>query len=304
MLDLMVDLRELNVKGIGNQSMMHLHRCSGARSIRRRLIKLRVVADDSNKAALDNDDDGTSGDRNQQVSPPVVASSFFLDLSSWDILKTVILDGCSDLELIDCNALPLSLESFTWISSVTASNKIKSISFRGCAKLKHLLLRGLFDSLVELDMSGTAIRTLDLSATQAWNLKRLILLGCEKLCAILLPKEENMEIWLVILRIDTTTTTYAAWDREQGKSNKQEATASDGSSISIGSSSTMVCGKDDRTFIDSDSYISVRDPRLFRSLVSWRRTFIDSDSLDQQNQQLSSSVFLSQQTSEQYFQLQ
>ena len=118
MLDLMVDLRELNVKGAGNQSMMHLHRCSCAGSNSRSLIKLRVVADDSHKSAPDNDD-GSSGDRNQQVSPAVVASSFFPDLSSRHILKTVILDGCSNLEQIDCNALPLSLESFTLISSVS-----------------------------------------------------------------------------------------------------------------------------------------------------------------------------------------
>jgi len=270
MLGLMVHLRELNVKGFGNRSMNHLYRCSGAGSNRCRLIKLRVVADDSNKA-LENDDvdDGTHGKRNQQVFPPVVASSFFPDLSSWHILKTVILDGCSNLEQIDCNALPLSLESFTLISSVTASSKIKRICFQGCAKLKSLLLRGLFDSLVELDMSGTAIRTLDLSATQAWGLKQLFLLGCEKLCLILWPKEKNREIYLEILCIDTTTTTYAAWDRKEGKSNKQEATASDGSSISIGSSSGMVCGMD-RTIIDLDSYISIRDPMLFRSLESLR----------------------------------
>ena len=31
-----------------------------------------------------------------------------------------------------------------------------------------------------------------------------------------------------------------------------------------------MCGKDDRTFIDSDPYISIRDPMLFRSLESLR----------------------------------
>jgi len=40
--------------------------------------------------------------------------------------------------------------------------------------------------------------------------------------------------------------------------------------LGIGSSSATVCGKDDRTFIDSDPYISIRDPMLFRSLESLR----------------------------------
>ncbi|XP_066375298.1 uncharacterized protein [Miscanthus floridulus] len=277
MLDLMVDLRELHVKGFGNRSMNHLHRCSGAGSNSRRLIMLRMVVDGSNKAS-DNDDDGTSGDRNEQVSPPpVVAALSFPDLSSWHILKTVVLDGCGDLELIAYNSMPLSLESFTLISNV--ATKIKSISFRGCAKLKSLLLRGLFYCLVELDISGTSIKTLDLSATQAKHLKRLFLLGCEELRAIQWPMQEPTEyrkVWLELelelLCIDTTTTTTrAAWGREEeGKSNKQqEATASDSASIR-GSSSATMCGKEGRTLIDSDLYISVRDPRVFRSLLHLR----------------------------------
>jgi len=150
-----------------------------------------MVVDGSNKAS-DNDDDGTSGDRNEQVSPPpVVAALSFPDLSSWHILKTVVLDGCGDLELIAYNSMPLSLESFTLISNV--ATKIKSISFRGCAKLKSLLLRGLFYCLVELDISGTSIKTLDLSATQAKDLKRLFLLGCEELRAIQWPMQEPTE---------------------------------------------------------------------------------------------------------------
>jgi hypothetical protein len=40
MLDLMVELRELNVKGADNRSMMYLHHCSGSKS---RMLKLRVV---------------------------------------------------------------------------------------------------------------------------------------------------------------------------------------------------------------------------------------------------------------------
>ncbi|KAG0516311.1 hypothetical protein BDA96_10G351100 [Sorghum bicolor] len=261
MLDFMANLRELNVKAVGNRSMSHLCHCSGAGSNNRKLVKLRVVAEEPHNKYDDN------GDTNQAVSPVVES---FPDLSSWHILKTVVLDGCGDLKQIDCNALPLSLESFTLISS--ASSKIKIISFWGRARLKSLLLRGLFDSLVELDMSGTAIKTLDLRATQAMGLRRLFLLGCEELRAILWPQvqDENKEVQLEVLRIDTTTT-HAAWYREEGKSNKQqEATAASDNTSIEGSSSAAVCGKEDRTTINSDWYISVRDPRFFRSLMNLR----------------------------------
>jgi hypothetical protein len=66
--------------------------------------------------------------------------------------------------------LPPSLESFSFTNNIVTT-RIKRISFWGCAKLKSMLLIGQFGSLVELDMSGTSIETLDLSAIQAQNLK-------------------------------------------------------------------------------------------------------------------------------------
>jgi hypothetical protein len=78
-------------------------------------------------------------------------------------------------------------------------------------------------------------------------------------------EDKNMEVLLEVLHIDTTTT-HAAWYREEDKSNKQkEATASDNASIE-GSSLATVCVKG-RTTINSDWYISLRDPRFFRSLL-------------------------------------
>jgi hypothetical protein len=109
MLDLMVDLRELNVKGAGNQSMMHLHRCSGAGSNTHKLLKLRVVVESYGNHY------GAGGDRIQQVSPS------FPDLSSWHILKTIILDGCGDTEIIGSDALPLSLELFSLTGNETTN---------------------------------------------------------------------------------------------------------------------------------------------------------------------------------------
>ncbi|CAL5006141.1 unnamed protein product [Urochloa decumbens] len=142
MLDLMVELRELNVKGLCNWSINHLHSRSGAGRNRHRPLKLQVAG-----GPKDNSNMGYSSDTNQQASS-------FPDLSSWYILKTVILDCCGELEEIGCNTLPTSLESFSFTSDL--ATKIKSISFQGCAILKSLLLRGLFGELVELDMSDNS----------------------------------------------------------------------------------------------------------------------------------------------------
>ncbi|CAL4998833.1 unnamed protein product [Urochloa decumbens] len=199
-------------------------------------------------------------------SPPFISCSYlrnqhassFPDLSSWCILKTVILDGCGELEEIGRNTLPPSLESFSFTSDI--STKIKSISFRGCAILKSLMLRGSFGELIELDMSGTSVKTLDLSETQALRLKRLFLLGCEKLRAIHWPQEDGEEIIkLEVLHIDTTR---ATWSRE-AESNKQEATSDSRSAISL----LAAVHGNDHALANLDVYISVRDARLFRSLI-------------------------------------
>ncbi|CAL5002035.1 unnamed protein product [Urochloa decumbens] len=199
-------------------------------------------------------------------SPPFISCSYlrnqhassFPDLSSWSILKTVILDGCGELEEIGRNTLPPSLESFSFTSDI--STKIKSISFRGCAILKSLMLRGSFGELIELDMSGTSVKTLDLSETQALRLKRLFLLGCEKLRAIHWPQEDGEEIIkLEVLHIDTTR---ATWSRE-AESNKQEATSDSRSAISL----LAAVHGNDHALANLDVYISVRDARLFRSLI-------------------------------------
>ncbi|CAO2175348.1 unnamed protein product [Urochloa humidicola] len=275
MLDLMVQLRELNVKGPSNWIISHLHRWSGAGSDRHRPFKLRVV-----EGAKDNGNIGdSSGRRKQQASS-------FPDLSSWYNLKTIILDGCSELEEIGCNTLPPSLESLSFTSDL--ATKIKSMSFRGCAILKRLLLRGLFGELVELDMSGTSVKTLDLSETQALRLKRVFLLGCGKLRAILWPQKNEEDIKLEVLHIDTTRT--VAWAME-GNSNKQEATSNSTVEIhrqwssptwssspfdvvhclsSISTSAEPLLAAlhgNDHTLANLDVYVSLWDARLFRSLL-------------------------------------
>jgi hypothetical protein len=65
------------------------------------------------------------------VPSSVVAALFFPDLSS-SSLKTIILNGCVEMEKLGHDALPLSLESFNFTCGYT-DTKMKSFSFRACA---------------------------------------------------------------------------------------------------------------------------------------------------------------------------
>jgi len=104
---------------------------------------------------------------------------------------------------------------------------IQKFSFRGCAKLKNLLLSGLFEDLCTLDLSGTAVKTLDLSAMTARSLDELILDNCDKLCAILWPPRRR---YLQKLHIDTTQSASTSRSREEKM--KAGSTATTGSSLS------------------------------------------------------------------------
>ncbi|TVT98125.1 hypothetical protein EJB05_56587, partial [Eragrostis curvula] len=241
MMDLMAELRELNVKGVKNWSINNLNRGSGAESNSCRLPNLVILRVTSQPTDVD------SSDKNQ--ASPLVA---FPDLSSSIILKKVVLDGCVELEELGFNVLPPSLESFSFTSNVNTN--IKSMCFRGCTKLEYVLLKGLFRNLVELDMSGTAIRSLDLSATEAPKLKHLFLFGCEKLCAILWP-QYGRKPKLEELHIDTT---QAALTKEH-KSTKEPR-----DDTIVGSSAVVLgCSRAPPEF---DFYIMLRDARVFRSL--------------------------------------
>uniref|UniRef100_A0A0E0DA36 Disease resistance protein At4g27190-like leucine-rich repeats domain-containing protein n=1 Tax=Oryza meridionalis TaxID=40149 RepID=A0A0E0DA36_9ORYZ len=210
-LDLMVELRELNVKGIKHWSISHLlHRLddddasNSTRSSSRKpwllsLVKLQVTTEPI-----------TEDQHQSQVwKEDRVAATLFPNLSSCKIVKTIILDGCFELKRIDPHVLPPSLESFSFSSSsndndVHVSAKIESISFRGCTQLKSVFLRGLFERLKQLDVSETCIKTLDLRAMRGnGSLKELFLLGCKELRAILWPKQD---VSLEVLHIDTSST--------------------------------------------------------------------------------------------------
>ncbi|GJN34514.1 hypothetical protein PR202_gb23181 [Eleusine coracana subsp. coracana] len=117
------------------------------------------------------------------------------------------------------------------------------ILLRGCSKLKNVLLGGSFIGLNSIDISGTAVKMLDLSAVSALILDELIALDCDKLCAILWPPEEKRRNFLSKLRIDTTM--------------ESSTNATSGSSWSS-------------LLARYNWYISLNDARLLQSLVPFK----------------------------------
>nr|ASV63917.1 BPH6 [Oryza sativa]ASV63918.1 BPH6 [Oryza sativa] len=141
-----------------------------------------------------------SGDTSMETIPN--------SMSNVDSLLVLIVDGCDRLKnvIVSDGVFP-SLTSFSfdgygptyhWASTVELPPKemrpfvdnkrdIKTckISLKGCARLENLFLRQL-PNLVELDLSGTAIKILDFTSmvVEVSCLKRLFLLGCKQLHAI------------------------------------------------------------------------------------------------------------------------
>ncbi|XP_071678095.1 uncharacterized protein [Lolium perenne] len=173
-MDIMIQLRVLNVIGAKNWDMSHLRgRLPNIRKLR--VTKSMCYFNNNMFSEMGNiellDFSGNTISRGMtSLSGPANSSS----------LKTVTIDGCDGLEII---------------------------SFRNCKELKNLFLTGSFGSLEELDLSGTKVKTLDLGGVESTHPERIILLGCEKLRAILWPesviKEEKGQY---VLRIDTTST--------------------------------------------------------------------------------------------------
>ncbi|CAL5035660.1 unnamed protein product [Urochloa decumbens] len=121
-------------------------------------------------------------------------------------LKTLVLDGCAGLEYVVPEGLPPSLESFSFDAgggkdgNITA--KVSRITLAGCAKLLDFRLLGSLPNLVELDLSGTAVKILDLKkVVQVQNLRRIFLIGCKQLRSIVWPAN-GMQL-LRLLCIDT-----------------------------------------------------------------------------------------------------
>ncbi|XP_037450831.1 uncharacterized protein LOC119321101 [Triticum dicoccoides] len=234
MMNFMADLRELYVEGVKDWKIGSL------RGRFPSLVKVHVQEDYyfSNKIEY-----------------------YLPDLSSASFLKTIILDNCFELEQVVPGVLPPSLESFTFKTRSYGTNT-SSISFRGCSQLKSILLIGALERLEELDLSGTAVKTLDLREVETPKLKRLILLGCEKLCAILWASYHRTNV-LEVLHINTiwyTSPGQADWEEEP-----RDPIAAVGSS-SIHFATATELGISGHASFDFKWYICTRDTRLLRSL--------------------------------------
>ncbi|XBI04104.1 hypothetical protein VPH35_132443 [Triticum aestivum] len=127
-------------------------------------------------------------------------------LSRSTSLKTLVLDGCVGLEHVE--GLPPSLESFSLDARPRKDDfkeaRIRRISLVGCARLSDFTLHGSLPNLEELDLSGTRVKTLDLTTrvVQVSCLQQIILLGCMQLHAILWPAEGLPT--LTVLHIDSS----------------------------------------------------------------------------------------------------
>jgi hypothetical protein len=161
------------------------------------------------------------------------------------------------------DVMPSSLESFSFTSKAATSAKISSISFRGCSKLKSIVLRGDLGSLEELDLTGTAVKTLDLREVEAPNLKRLILLGCEMLRAILWPPGYEMKRDFEVMHISTIRPASPSQANLNEKSKEAYSATRPSSYLSVAATQPDISRAAQGDF---NRYISVRDARLLRSL--------------------------------------
>uniref|UniRef100_A0ACD5VMW3 Uncharacterized protein n=1 Tax=Avena sativa TaxID=4498 RepID=A0ACD5VMW3_AVESA len=153
-------------------------------------------------------------------------------------LQVLILDGCDGLEdIVAIGRLPPSLRFVSFDGygpasqltptvelplkhfrpSTTEDKKdisISKISLEGCKELENLFLRGL-NNLVELDLSGTAIKILDFETmvVQVPWLKRLYLIGCKHLRAIIFAEGdgEKAKPDLELMCIDTRAGIVCPW---------------------------------------------------------------------------------------------
>ncbi|VAI93232.1 unnamed protein product [Triticum turgidum subsp. durum] len=215
MIELMTNLRELNTRGVSWKTLSH------AWKKLQKLQKLRLT-ESSDVVTVDS------------CSPVDMMNLELLDLSrnthleslptlsSARSLKTLILDGCSSLEQVALQGAPPLLVSFSFDGYGPAENwthsihlpqkelrlksplapveivKVTKISLHGCGRLHNIFLRGL-PNLEELNLSGTAIKILDLRAMDVPKLKKLFLLGCEQLRRLILHGSPRLKV----LHVDT-----------------------------------------------------------------------------------------------------
>nr|CAB3481884.1 unnamed protein product [Digitaria exilis] len=215
---LMSNLMEVNIEGVRwprwkSSHQMHYKRLSN-------LQHLRIIKPKYDEATVET----ASSDISDSFLLMDNTSLEILDLSGSNKvmgsisskaghLRMIVLDGCDGLgDVMLSNNSSLRSFSFDGYGPAAASHrtttvelpvemsrpkqpptnankkdaiKTSIISLQGCGRLDKLFLRGL-PNLVELDLSGCAIKVLDFGSmvVDVPMLKRLFLIGCEHLCAI------------------------------------------------------------------------------------------------------------------------
>nr|CAB3449612.1 unnamed protein product [Digitaria exilis] len=131
--------------------------------------------------------------------------------NSW--LRSFSFDGCGPSEASHWASTielppPMSRPNQAPIDANKKKGVVKTsiISLQGCGRLDKLFLRGL-PNLVELDLSGCAIKVLDFRSTvvDVPMLKRLFMIGCERLCAIKWGSDDDEKVpqKLQMIYVDT-----------------------------------------------------------------------------------------------------
>ncbi|RCV32664.1 hypothetical protein SETIT_7G021000v2 [Setaria italica] len=234
-----VNIREIHVKN------GRIWRSNLAWGQLQNLRKLRVIKPTSSwETGLENEFMGMlkleildlSGNNAIQVLPSLCGATG---------LKTLILDGCAELDHIG-PGLPPSLESFSFDARAgddgNKTAKISRITLAGCPKLVEFRLLGSLSKLEELDLSGTPVKILDLKKEiQVQNLQRIFLIGCKQLRSIIWPEKRMEQLRLVC--IDT----------------RQELVLTETSRDSL------VCREQEKY---CHARVSVTDMRFFQSLVA------------------------------------
>uniref|UniRef100_A0A8R7TPH5 Uncharacterized protein n=1 Tax=Triticum urartu TaxID=4572 RepID=A0A8R7TPH5_TRIUA len=218
-MDLMTNVKELNIEGV-----MGWQYIANPRRRLPNLQRLRIIKPTCQWETTEDVDNFFIDKTSMEIldlSGNCDMNTLPRSLSKASSLRLVVLDGCDGLESV--GRLPPSLESFSfngygpasqWTQTVELPPKkfhpssvmdnkdvrVSKISLAGCKLLENLFLCWL-PNLVELDLSGTAIKILDFKTmvVQVPRLKRLFLIGCKHLRGIDFSRESVSDLELMCI---------------------------------------------------------------------------------------------------------